>query len=82
MKTIDSIHSIHLELHDDEENSHKEYDVFLQKGDTGYAVSFKYGRINGHSTEGVKIEDATEEEAKIVYDKLVLSKMKKGYEEV
>ena len=50
------------------------------------------GFTNGWYVLQVNIDDrhviwqsevfATEEEAKIVYDKLVLSKMKKGYEEV
>lgn len=63
------------------DNSDKVYHVQI-KGDAliGYVVVFKYGRRGGHMTEGSKTKLVPLEKAREVFEKLVDSKLRKGYE--
>jgi len=67
-------------LYYDEGNSDKVYNVRLETDGAGHSVFFSYGRRGGHMTEGYKVQDAPEEVARKEYDKLVASKVKKGYQ--
>jgi bifunctional non-homologous end joining protein LigD len=65
-----------------EGNSDKVYHAAVHKVPNGYNVFFSYGRRGGNMTEGYKsevpyprIEDAIK-----VYEKLIDSKVKKGYQ--
>lgn len=69
-------------------------DLYFQKGNSDkvyhariecdvtyrlFSVFFSYGRRGGHMTEGYKVQDVPEDVARKEYDKLVNSKIKKGY---
>ncbi len=71
-------------LHYQEENSDKVYEVDLcQVEPNRYVVNFRYGRRGTTLKEGVKTtEPLPEPEAQKVFDKLVASKVKKGYHDV
>ena len=67
-------------LHYYEGSSDKVYHASIQERGSGYVVFFSYGRRGGHMTEGYKIDTpATFSVAKDIFDKLVNSKLKKGY---
>lgn len=68
------------DLYFQEGNSDKVYSVRLEMEGGGYSVHFSYGRRGGHMTEGYKVEGAPEEVARKEFDKLVQSKVKKGYQ--
>jgi bifunctional non-homologous end joining protein LigD len=69
-----------VDLYFREGNSDKIYRVYILEENNGYMVGFTYGRRGGHMTEGFKnIEPVSLDIAKKEFDKLVLSKMKKGY---
>jgi bifunctional non-homologous end joining protein LigD len=74
-KTIDS-----ADLYFQEGSSDKVYHARLEQSGTGYSVFFSYGRRGGNMTEGYKVQDVSEMEARKEYDKLVNSKLKKGYQ--
>ena len=77
------LNSIHMEYHDSSANSHKEYDVELVEEGAGCIVRFKYGRIGGTTIEDVKTPRPVNHiKAYEIFEKLVESKLKKGYEEV
>lgn len=70
-------------LHFYEGNSDKVYHASIQEKGKGYVVFFSYGRRGGHMTEGYKIDFPVPlSAAKEVFDKLVNSKLKKGYSHV
>ena len=76
--------NLHTELvYFDPANNHdKVYNVTLEgdEGD-GYVVNFEYGRRGNQLNEGTKTpEPVSYEEAVVIYDKLIASKIKKGYE--
>jgi bifunctional non-homologous end joining protein LigD len=74
-KTIDS-----ADLYFQEGSSDKVYHARLeQEGSESFSVFFSYGRRGGNMTEGYKVQDVTEPEARKEFDKLVSSKVKKGY---
>lgn len=78
MATTKIVQSIHLYFQ--EGSSDKVYDVRLETDGTGYSVHFSYGRRGGNMTEGYKVEGVSEAAARKEYDKLVQSKVKKGYQ--
>lgn len=62
-------------------HSDKVYHASIMEKDFGYVVFFQYGRRGGHMNEGYKTESPVSlPEAKKVFDKLVASKTKKGYQ--
>ena len=73
-KIVDSAH-----LYFQEGSSDKVYDARLETDGVGYSVYFSYGRRGGNMNEGYKVQDAPEEVARKEYDKLIASKVKKGY---
>ncbi|KZX57985.1 hypothetical protein A3709_20455 [Halioglobus sp. HI00S01] len=64
-------------------SSDKEYNVYLKEGNGGYTVDFSYGRRGEALKSGTKTANGpvSLEEAEKAYDKLVASKVKKGYTE-
>lgn len=62
-----------------EGSSDKVYNVRLETDGAGHSVFFSYGRRGGHMNEGYKVKDAPEAVARKEYDKLIASKVKKGY---
>lgn len=80
MRIIDKIHLEYIGETSTGGNSAKEYNVELIEDETGYAVTFSYGRISGPLTMGTKDCDLDLDTAREVYTKLVNSKIKKGYE--
>jgi bifunctional non-homologous end joining protein LigD len=67
------------DLYFQEGNSDKVYHARLEQSSNGCSVFFSYGRRGGNMTEGYKAQDVPEEVARKEYDKLVNSKLKKGY---
>lgn len=67
------------ELYFQEGSSDKVYNAQLEQDDTGYSVHFSYGRRGANMTEGYKVQGTTESNARKEFDKLVASKVKKGY---
>jgi predicted DNA-binding WGR domain protein len=76
LKTVESVH-----LYFRESNSDKVYEVDLCETTDGfYLVNFRYGRRGANLREGTKtVFPVEQEEARKVFDKLVLSKTSKGY---
>ena len=68
------------DLYFQEGNSDKVYHARLETSGGTYSVHFSYGRRGGNMTEGYKVQDVSEAEARKEYDKLVNSKLKKGYQ--
>lgn len=66
-------------LHFQEGNSDKVYCARLEKKGDSFSVHFSYGRRGGHMTEGYKVQEVSEAMARKEYEKLVASKIKKGY---
>lgn len=67
-------------LHFYEGSSDKVYHASIQESGSGYVVFFSYGRRGGHMTEGYKTNSSVSMvEAEKIFDKLVSSKVKKGY---
>lgn len=67
-------------LHFYEGSSDKVYHASIHESGDGYVVFFSYGRRGGHMTEGYKTNfSVTIDEAEKIFDKLVSSKIKKGY---
>jgi bifunctional non-homologous end joining protein LigD len=63
-----------------EGNSDKEYRAAIEPKDGGFVVNFAYGRRGGTLNTGTKTTaPVTEAEATKVFDKLVASKIAKGY---
>lgn len=63
-----------------EGSSDKVYNARLETDGAGFSVHFSYGRRGGNMTEGYKVQDVGESEARREFDKLVQSKLKKGYQ--
>lgn len=63
-----------------EGSSDKVYHARLESDGKSFSVFFSYGRRDGRMTEGYKVENVSEEKARAEYDKLVASKVKKGYQ--
>ena len=62
--------------------SDKEYHVQLQSDEALYVVNFQYGRRGRKLNTGTKTQTAVSlEKANKIYDKLVKSKLSKGYTE-
>ncbi|MEP3667495.1 MAG: hypothetical protein ABJN42_12295 [Roseibium sp.] len=59
--------------------SDKVYNAQLEERADGWAVAFQYGKRNRALTAGEKCTGESYENASKIFDKLVLSKMKKGY---
>jgi bifunctional non-homologous end joining protein LigD len=74
-KIVDS-----ADLYFQEGNSDKVYSARLETDGVYFSVHFSYGRRGGSMTEGYKVRDVPEDIARKEYDKLVASKVKKGYE--
>jgi bifunctional non-homologous end joining protein LigD len=67
-------------LHFREGNSDKEYRAAIEPKDGGFVVNFGYGRRGGTLNTGTKTPvPVTEAEATKVFEKLVASKVAKGY---
>ena len=65
-----------------EGSSDKEYFASLQKEGSGWVVNFKYGRRGNAGNAGSKTSSPVSYESALhVYDKLVASKVAKGYVE-
>lgn len=75
MKVVESVH-----LYFQEGNSDKVYDARLETDGVYFSVHFSYGRRGGNMTEGYKVNRVDEATARKEYDKLVQSKVKKGYQ--
>lgn len=73
-KIVDS-----ADLYFQEGNSDKVYHARLETDGALFSVHFSYGRRGGNMTEGYKVQDVPEEIARKEYDKLIASKVKKGY---
>lgn len=67
------------DLYFQEGSSDKVYHTRIEADGSGCSVFFSYGRRGGNMTEGYKVQDVPEEVARKEYDKLVNSKLKKGY---
>lgn len=64
-----------------EGSSDKVYHAFIAENNGGYVVGFSYGRRGARLTEGYKTDSPVSlPEATKIFEKLVLSKTKKGYE--
>ena len=66
----------------EETNSDKVYEVWLEEDETGlgFFVWFAYGRYGSELKQGIKNSDPVDyDEAKLIYNKLIDSKVKKGY---
>jgi len=74
MKVIESVC-----LYFQEGSSDKVYNAQIEKDGTEFSVSFSYGRRGGNMTEGYKVQGVSEESARKEFEKLVASKIKKGY---
>ncbi len=60
--------------------SDKEYHAQLKSSDSGYVVTFQYGRRGSTLRSGTKTSSPVDyEKAKKIYDKLIAQKMSKGY---
>jgi predicted DNA-binding WGR domain protein len=70
-------------LYYQEGTSDKVYEVdFCEVSDGRFVVNYRYGKRGGNLKEGVETPQALpESEAQRVFDKLVASKVKKGYQE-
>lgn len=67
-------------LYFQEGTSDKVYQVFLEPWMEEWAVNYKNGKRGSSLVTGTKTEDAVSyEEAKVIYDKLIAEKIKKGY---
>jgi bifunctional non-homologous end joining protein LigD len=63
-----------------EGNSDKEYHASIEPQDDGYIVTFAYGRRGSTLSTGIKTPHiVTLQQAHAIYDKLVASKVAKGY---
>ena len=73
-----------IRLENTEGRSNKYYRVILNEEATAgtYHVYFEYGPIGRLQGSGMKVEYATLDRARVVYDVLVQSKLRKGYVEV
>ena len=61
-------------------NSNKIYQAELKKEDPGFIVNFAYGRIGSTLRTGTKTQTPIPyEKAKMIYSKLIKSKLNKGY---
>ena len=70
-----------IDLYFCEDNSDKEYHASIEPDGDGYVVNFAYGRRGGNLKEGTKTPEPVDyETAKKIYDKLVESKLAKGYQ--
>lgn len=67
-------------LYFNEGTSDKVYQARLETDGSSWSVFFSYGRRGGNMTEGHKVEGVSEAAARKEYDKLVQSKVKKGYQ--
>lgn len=64
-----------------EGSSDKQYDVSLEKKDSGFVVNFKYGRRGNVNNSGSKTQGPVSYDLALkTYDKLVNEKMAKGYQ--
>ena len=62
------------------EGNFKEYNVTVEEKDGGFVVLFSYGRIGSNLVKGQKTQaPVTFEEATKIADRLIQSKLKKGY---
>jgi predicted DNA-binding WGR domain protein len=71
-------------LHFQDTTSDKIYEVDLcQLGEDRYLVNFRYGRRGSNLKEGTKTDTpVTLPQAEKAFDKLVLEKTKKGYQDI
>lgn len=68
-------------LHCREGNSNKVYHAAIKPRDSGYIVTFSYGRRGSNLQSGTKTPQALNiREATKVFDKLIASKLAKGYQ--
>ena len=74
MLNVTGTRSVHLQLHNDSENSHKYYMMEELTGKNAGKFQVSYGRVGNQPQ--TKIYDMSE------FDKLLASKLKKGYTEV
>ena len=70
------------DLYFQEGSSDKVYHARLETDGKTFSVHFSYGRRGGNMTEGYKVEGVDESIARKEYDKLVASKVKKGYQKI
>lgn len=69
------------DLYFQEGSSDKVYHAAIEKSGGGFIVTFSYGRRDGNMTTGTKTDfPVSRDEAQKVFDKLVQSKVKKGYQ--
>lgn len=74
-KIVESAH-----LYFQEGSSDKVYDARLETDGFSYSVHFSYGRRGGTMNEGYKVQEVPEDVARKEFNKLVASKIKKGYQ--
>lgn len=75
MKVIESV-----SLYFQEGSSDKVYSTQIETDGADFNVFFSYGRRGGNMTEGYKVEGVSEAVARKEFEKLVSSKIKKGYQ--
>lgn len=63
-----------------EGSSDKVYHAAIEEEGGAYVVTFRYGRRGGHMNEGKKTDFPVDiQSARAIFNKLVESKVKKGY---
>lgn len=75
MKVVESV-----SLYFQEGSSDKVYNTQIETDGADFSVFFSYGRRGGNMTEGYKVEGVSEAMARKEFEKLVASKVKKGYQ--
>jgi bifunctional non-homologous end joining protein LigD len=71
-----------IQLHCQEGNSDKVYDIAIEEKLTGYVVNFAYGRRGSSLNVGTKTNEPVDiQDAQKIFNKLVKEKMAKGYVE-
>ena len=69
-----------VSLYCNEGTSDKVYNTAIEKESGGYVVTFSYGRRGGPLKSGTKTNNPVSlDEARVIFNKLVDEKTKKGY---
>ncbi len=73
MKTI-------LYYKDEEKNSDKIYEIWIENDSSKFSVNFAYGRRGNELKQGTKTPEPVEyQQAFYIYNKMIDAKLKKGY---
>ena len=84
VKKTNILRRVYMEYYEPHENSDKFYEIEIVETNGGYDVEFNYGRNgSGPLHDGNKnMSPVSLSEANKIFDKLMESKIKKGYEVV